>query len=306
MPTITAQRKLLFCRWHRAGLLFLLFFAPAVDAELLGKREICYQPGLIACLPTNTLRLITDAPSDILATALFPLTRARIGRTAVDFGVTFAVLPFDRTLSPKIWQLSDWSGERGMRPQTPRSWYVPGFLFYDSIMTYALPVIYVSAAAINDDRLYRASLLGMKVWAYSILVPIPFRYFVQRSYPYDRDGRLNSPFDFHSGDDFDRNQSVLKGAGSFPSFRAAMWFGLADTFAYEYGYHAAWYSAASTLTLLADHRHWASDLVFGAFVGFSVSQSVRTLHFNDKPRELILLPFVDSEIVGVTLSKTLD
>ena len=286
-------------------LVILLLSALNARAEFLGHPKICEQPDLVSCLPTNTLRLVTEAPGDILATALFPLTRERIGRTAMDFAFTFAVMPFDRDLSPEIWQLSDWSGKVGMRPQTPQSWYIPGFLFFDSVMSYALPVIHVAAAFRNDSRLYRASFLGMKVWAYSILVPIPFRYVVQRSYPYDRNGELNSPFDFHSNDDFNRDQSVLKGAGSFPSFRAAMWFGLADTFAYEYGYNFAWYSAASALTLLADHRHWASDLVFGAFVGLSVSQSVRTRYLNDKTRTFILMPFANSDMVGITVGKTI-
>jgi len=276
----------------------------SVKAEFLGHHEICKRSNLLSCLPTNMLGLITDSPKDILAIALFPFSRERIGRTAMDFGVTFAFLSLDKETSPRVWQLSDWSAKQGLRPKTPQSWYVPGFLFYDSIMTHALPIMHVSAAVANDYKLYRASLLGMKVWVYSILVPIPFRYAVQRSYPYNKKGELNSPYDFHSGDDFDKNQSVLKGAGSFPSFRAAMWFALADTFAFEYGNKFAWYTTASALTLLADHCHWTSDLVFGAFVGLSVSQSVRTRYLNDKPRTFIFFPFVGLNLIGVSLSKT--
>jgi len=78
-------------------------------------------------------------------------------------------------------------------------------------MTYALPTMFVSAAVTNNRRLYRADYYGMKVWAYTIMVPLPFRYAVNRSYPNARDGGWNSQFEFHSKDSCDKDQAVLEG-----------------------------------------------------------------------------------------------
>jgi len=261
---------------------------------------------LVQCLPRNVINLVTNIPGDILSTAAYPFSRERYRRTALDFALTLASMSADPTLGPPIWNLSDWSGDVGMRPQTVQDWYIPGFLFYDSIMTYALPVLHVSAAVANDPRLYRSTYLGMKVWAYSIFVPIPFRYAVQRSYPYSKSGELNSPYEFHSSDHYDRNQSVLAEAGSFPSFRAAMWFGLADVFAAEYGSGYGWYGAASALTLLADHRHWPSDLLFGSLVGLSVGQSIRTRYGQSGSANFDFLPFVTPNFIGITFQKPLN
>lgn len=273
---------------------------------ILDQQSICMESTLVRCLPRNVLNLVTDIPGDILSTAAYPFSRERYQRTVLDFALTFAIMPADPKLGPYIWDLSDWSGAAGMRPQTVQDWYIPGFLFYDSIMTYALPALHVSAAVANDPRLYRATYLGMKVWAYSIFVPIPFRYAVQRSYPYSKTGEINSPYEFHSPDAHDRNQSVLKEAGSFPSFRAAMWFGLADVFAAEYDYSYGWYGAASALTLLADHRHWPSDLFFGSLVGLSVGQSIRTRYGQSGSATFDILPFVAPHFIGVTLQKPLN
>ena len=168
-------------------------------------------------------------------------------------------------------------------------------------MTYALPTLFVSSALTNNRKLYRASYMGMKVWAYTIFTPIPFRYAVQRSYPNSRSGEINSPFGFHSSDNYDRNQSVLKGAGSFPSFRASMWIGLADIFAHEYGNSMAWYATGTGFILLGEHKHWATDLFFGGLIGLSISKSVRTLYAGEKENKTRsqLIPFLLSDGIGL-------
>ena len=265
---------------------------------------------LTKCLANNSLRLLTEAPGDIIASAILPFSQERIGRTAMDFAGTVALMPLDKTISPYIWDISDWSREKKLRPQNHQSWYIPGFLFYDSVMTYALPTLFVSSAFANDRKLYRASYMGMKVWAYTIFTPIPFRYAVQRSYPDAKSGEQNSPYDFHSKDNYNRNQSVLQGAGSFPSFRASMWIGLADVFAHEYGHSWAWYSAGTSLILLGQHKHWSTDLIFGGLIGLSISKSVRTLYSDESVKgnknALRITPHLSRDTIGVTFFKMID
>ncbi|MDH5544961.1 MAG: hypothetical protein OEZ43_05175 [Gammaproteobacteria bacterium] len=270
-------------------------------AGILDKRDLCQRAIQMQCLFPDSLHLITEIPGDLFATAIYPFSHERIYRTGFDFASTLALMPADEPLTRGIWRIRDWGGEWGLRPKTHQDWYIPGFLFYDSIMTYALPAMYVGAALANNRRLYRASYFGMKVWAYTIAVPLPFRYAVQRSYPSASDGGWNSPFEFHSRDAYDRNQAVIDGLGAFPSFRAAMWFGLADVFASEYQHAWAWYSAATALTLLADHGHWATDLLFGAYIGLSVSQSVRTRYRYNEGGFFEIRPFFAGGTAGVRM-----
>ena len=279
-------------------------FLTIAQAGILDKREICDKSQLVDCLFEDSWGLLVQLPGDLVSTALYPFSPQRVYRTAFDFGTTFMLMPFDESLTRNTWEISNWGERQGLRPSAPQSWYIPGFLFYDSIMTYALPTLYLSAAFANNRRLYRASYYGMKVWAYTIAVPLPFRYVVKRSYPRSRDGGWNSPFEFHSTDEFDKDQAVLNGLGSFPSFRASMWFALADVFASEYKQGWAWYSSATLLTLLADHGHWATDLLFGAYIGLSVSQSVRTRYSYHENGFFEIHPFFNNDVVGVTIAKT--
>jgi len=278
----------------------LLLCSATTNASFFEKREICNKQLLTNCLVDDSIRLFTEIPRDIFASALLPFSQERIGRTALDFGTTIALMPLDESVSPRIWDLSKWAKTTGLRPKQHQNWYIPGFLFYDSIMTYTLPTLFFSSALTNDRKLYRASYMGMKVWAYTIFTPIPFRYAIQRSYPNSRSGLINSPFGFHSSDDYDRNQSVLKGAGSFPSFRASMWIGLADIFSHEYGNSVAWYTAGTGFILLGEHKHWATDLFFGGLIGLSISKSVRTLYAGEKSdkEKPQLIPFLSSDSIG--------
>ena len=279
-----------------------VLFASFAWSDILEKRHICNKPVLLNCLLEDSWGLVAELPGDLISTAMYPFSSERVYRTAFDFGSTFLIMPMDEPLTRAVWDISDWGGSAGLRPEKPQSWYIPGFLFYDSIMTYALPAMYVSAALVNNRRLYRASYFGMKVWAYTIAVPLPFRYVVKRSYPQASDGSWNSPFEFHSPDAYDKNQAVIDGLGAFPSFRASMWFGLADVFASEYKNGWAWYSAATALTLLADHGHWATDLVFGAYIGLSVSQSVRTRYSYNESGFFDIYPFFFGDVFGLSVT----
>ena len=290
--------------------MILLFFSSYANAGIFDKKEICSHQLLSKCVINNSFRLVYEIPGDIVASAFLPFSRERIGRTAMDFGGTIALMPLDKSLSPYIWDISDWSKQKRLRPQNPQNWYIPGFLFYDSLMTYALPTLFVSSAFTNNRKLYRASYMGMKVWAYTIFTPIPFRYAVQRSYPDSKFGKQNSPYDFHSKDAYNRNQSVLQGAGAFPSFRASMWIGLADVFAHEYGNSWAWYTAGTSFILLGDHKHWTTDLIFGGLIGLSISKSVRTIYSGEgrkqKKNQLRITPHLSQDRIGVIFHKVID
>lgn len=92
---------------------------------------------------------------------------------------------------------------------------------------------------------------------------------------------------------------------SFPSGHTSSAFAIATVFATEYK-NNPWvppiaYGLASLtgLSRLNDNKHWASDVFFGAALGYFVSKTVLKLHSNKKGRHYTIYPRVSRREAGL-------
>lgn len=96
---------------------------------------------------------------------------------------------------------------------------------------------------------------------------------------------------------------------SFPSGHTSTAFAIATVIADEYEetpYINPISYGVATLTGLSrinDKKHWASDVFFGAALGYFTSKSVIRLHENKKGQHFTIYPRVDSHGGGLVLSK---
>jgi membrane-associated phospholipid phosphatase len=100
-----------------------------------------------------------------------------------------------------------------------------------------------------------------------------------------------------------------EGAGhSFPSGHTSSAFAIATVIANEYenvpllapiSYGIA---SLTALSRLNDQKHWASDVFFGAALGYFTSKTILKLHSNKKGRHFTIYPRVDRRGGGLTLS----
>jgi membrane-associated phospholipid phosphatase len=114
----------------------------------------------------------------------------------------------------------------------------------------------------------------------------------------------------------DEDGSFWEGGNSFPSGHAATSFALATVFAYEYRKHIAVpiaaYSVATAITIsrTSAQRHWASDVVVGASIGFLIGRYVVKNHQNpsgsDAGSRSRLIPAVGFGAGGAVLTWSFD
>ncbi len=102
---------------------------------------------------------------------------------------------------------------------------------------------------------------------------------------------------------------LAEGAGhSFPSGHTSTAFAIATVIANEYenvplltpiSYGIA---SLTALSRLNDEKHWASDIVFGAALGYFTAKTILKLHSNKKGRHFTIYPRVDRRGGGLILS----
>jgi membrane-associated phospholipid phosphatase len=102
---------------------------------------------------------------------------------------------------------------------------------------------------------------------------------------------------------------LAEGAGhSFPSGHTSTAFAIATVIANEYenvplltpiSYGIA---SLTALSRLNDEKHWASDIVFGAALGYFTAKTILNLHSNKKGRHFTIYPRVDRRGGGLVLS----
>ena len=133
----------------------------------------------------------------------------------------------------------------------------------------------------KDKKLIESSLTGLEAYAISGGLVEIIKLAAGRERPYEEKGA----------------GAFFKGGVSFPSGHVARSFAWAATFS-EY-YHAskiiplASYSLATLVSLsrLESDRHWASDLFFGACLGFGVGKGLSHLH---------LSPILTGQTIGLS------
>jgi membrane-associated phospholipid phosphatase len=113
------------------------------------------------------------------------------------------------------------------------------------------------------------------------------------------------PFDGAPADEF---KGPSTGNNAFPSGHTSTAFAVATIVANEYehiplitplSYGIATMTGFSRLN---DNKHWASDIVFGAALGYFTSKTILKLHSNKKGRHFTIYPRVDRRGGGLILS----
>lgn len=113
------------------------------------------------------------------------------------------------------------------------------------------------------------------------------------------------PFDGVSADEF---KGPTTSNNAFPSGHTSSAFALATVVANEYEHIpliAPLSYGIATMTgysRLNDNKHWASDVVLGAALGYFTSKTILKLHSNKKGRHFTIYPRVDRRGGGLVLS----
>lgn len=163
---------------------------------------------------------------------------------------------------------------------------------------YTLPplgLFYLYGHFNDDPKARRASLLAVESLAISGVFNGTVKLTVQRARP-------------HSGETPTTwNGPSLKTSNtSFPSFHTTTAFSIATVFAEEYESNPIVPPVAyglATLTALVriyDNKHWASDVFFGAAIGYFVGKSVIKYHSVQSDSAIRILPTVSQQGFGMT------
>ena len=113
------------------------------------------------------------------------------------------------------------------------------------------------------------------------------------------------PFDGVSADEF---KGPTTSNNAFPSGHTSTAFAIATVVVNEYEHVpliAPLSYGIATMTgysRLNDNKHWASDVVFGAALGYFTSKTILKLHSNKKGRHFTIYPRVDNGGGGLVLS----
>ena len=159
----------------------------------------------------------------------------------------------------------------------------------------ALAGLYLYGRLGEDDKMERTALLATE----SFLVSGLFSTILKVSAGRHRPSKDNS------ADTFDGPSISNK---SFPSGHTTTAFSLATVVASEYD-HIPLIAPVSfglaTLTgisRLNDNKHWASDVFFGAALGYFTSKAILRLHSNKKGQHFTIYPHADHRSGGLILS----
>ena len=159
----------------------------------------------------------------------------------------------------------------------------------------ALAGLYLYGRFGEDDKLERTTLLAIE----SFLVSGLFSTILKVSAGRHRPSKENS------ADTFDGPSINNK---SFPSGHTTTAFSLATVVASEYDHIpliAPISYGIATLTgfsRLNDNKHWASDVFFGAALGYFTSKTILRLHSNKKGQHFTIYPHADHRSGGLILS----
>ncbi len=160
-----------------------------------------------------------------------------------------------------------------------------------------LTLLYLTGMARDDDELKSTVLLAGESFLISGFFTEMLKHLIGRGRPNSVEG----PDEFE-GPDFTFDQSL-----SFPSGHTTAAFAIATVFARQYQRHF-WvppllYSLATmtAVSRINDNVHWASDVVFGAALGYFTASALHKMHLSDKGSQLSVRPLIGSTTQGLAL-----
>jgi membrane-associated phospholipid phosphatase len=159
----------------------------------------------------------------------------------------------------------------------------------------ALAGFYLYGRFGEHEKVERTALLAAESFLVTTLFSSVLKVGMGRTRPID--GSSNYSFD-----------GPGTGNGSFPSGHTSTAFAIATVVANEYenvplvapiSYGIA---TLTGLSRLNDQKHWASDVFFGAALGYFTSKTILKLHSNKKGRHFTIYPHADHRSGGLILS----
>lgn len=162
---------------------------------------------------------------------------------------------------------------------------------------YAVPslgALYLAGHLMKNDKAKRAALLSFESFVISGAFTLVLKHSTGRARPTNRNESDN-----WEGPNFD-------GGVSFSSGHTATAFSIATIIANEYDNHAFVPPLAYGLAFLTgwsrinDNKHWASDVVFGAAMGYFTSKALLKYHEGPGPSRLAIIPMIGKDVKGVT------
>jgi membrane-associated phospholipid phosphatase len=162
---------------------------------------------------------------------------------------------------------------------------------------YTLPplgIFYLYGYLYEDPKARRASLLATESLVISGAFTWTLKLAAQRPRPFTGEGpdTWNGP-------------RLKAGDYSFPSGHATAAFSIASVFAEEYGNNpyvppiAYGLATLTGLSRIYDNKHWASDVFFGAAIGYFVGKSVVKYHAVQSSPSLKILPIISQQRIGL-------
>ena len=159
----------------------------------------------------------------------------------------------------------------------------------------ALIGFYIYGQYKENEKIERTALLAAESYLVTALFTTVIKTMVGRQRPF-------------SGEGADIFKGPSTGKNSFPSGHTSSAFAIATVVANEYG-HVPMVTPISyglaTLTGLSrihDDDHWASDVFFGAALGYFTSKTILRLHSNKKGRHFTIYPRAGYRSGGLVLS----
>ena len=161
---------------------------------------------------------------------------------------------------------------------------------------YAIPslgALYLAGHVLKNDKAKRVALLSFESYVISGAFTLALKHMTGRERP-----NRNNDSDNWEGPNFD-------GGVSFSSGHTATAFSIATIIANEYGNQPLVPPLAYSLAFLAgwsrmnDNKHWASDVIFGAAIGYFTSKALLKYHKRRNANRLAILPMMGKDRRGV-------
>jgi len=157
----------------------------------------------------------------------------------------------------------------------------------------SLGALYLAGHALKNDKAKRAALLSFESFIISGAFTQALKHMTSRERPTNKNESTN-----WEGPNSD-------GGVSFSSGHTATAFSIATVIANEYDNQPLVPPLAYSLAFLTgwsrinDNKHWASDVIFGAAIGYLTSKAILKYHKGSNPNRLAIMPMMGEDRNGV-------
>ncbi len=272
-------------------LLLIIFFVIFLTCHLYAKEEIISSANIIptnnnSTLVNNALGFGYEQVSDFYQYVISPFnwkTDQWLTFAAIS-GITVGIIFCDKSIY-------NWAPKNVPQPiKDVFNFFYP--LGSWTNMAYGLSALYAGSTIIQDKKLQKTSYLAMKSFIFTAgttqaLKTLFHRHFDATNDPYIWDGPKW---------DLNTDQRAFPGGHSATIWSVCTIF--ADMYSDVWWLNYLSYIAATcgSLASITRNEHWASDVFFGAAIGFFTAKSV--VYLESQP-QIFALPFLTYEALGI-------